>query len=181
MLDVDLGADYLAATPEQLRATLGAWLGTPQPRRPRAPRRVTSARHEQVRLAPDYGRGAALLASVHDGIRTCAPTGLPYGFSWPSGAARSYVLAGHPAIALYSTAGSGNSVLWMYTTWQDPPALADPSGTVTRGGRTYDLYTESGRLRQVAWRLGATRVWITNTLEDTLTNAQMLALAASCR
>ena len=176
------GADYLAASPAQLRATVRAWLGTAEPRRSRTagPRHVATA-HEQAQLAPDYGRGAALLASVHDGIRTCAPTALPYGFWWPSGAARSYALAGHPAIALWSTAGSGASVLWMYTTWQDPPVLADPSGTVTRGGRSYDLYTESGKLRQVAWRLGPTRVWITNTLEDTLTNAQMLALAASCR
>ena len=36
-------------------------------------------------------------------------------------------------------------------------------------------------LRQVAWQLGSTRVWITNTLRDELTNAEMLALVGSCR
>jgi hypothetical protein len=113
-------------------------------------------------------------------MRTCAPTALPQGYSWPADAARSYVLSGHPAVALYGTAGSGDSVLWMYTTWQDPPVLGKRTASLTRGGRTYDLYTQHGKLREVAWHVGATRVWITNTLESALTNAQMLALARSC-
>ena len=37
-----------------------------------------------------------------------------------------------------------------------------------------------GKVRQVAWRVGPTRVWITNTLRDDLTRQQMLALAQSC-
>jgi hypothetical protein len=68
----------------------------------------------------------------------------------------------------------------MYTTWHDAPILGSPSATIARGGRTYDLYTEHGRLRQVAWRIGATQVWLTNTLEDSVTNAQLLGLARSC-
>jgi hypothetical protein len=91
------------------------------------------------------------------------------------------VLAKHPAVALYATAGSGDSLLWMYTTWEDPPILQHPAATVTRGGRTYDLYTEHGRLRQIAWRVGATRVWLTNTLQDAVSNRALLALAGSCR
>jgi hypothetical protein len=132
-------------------------------------------------MVADGGRSRALLASVADGIRTCAPTQLPPGFFWPTGASRSYAIAGHPAIALYATAGSGDSVLWMFTTWQDPPILSSPSTTVHRGSRAYDVYTAGGRIRQVAWHVGATRAWVTNTLRDTLTNAQMLALATSCR
>jgi LCP family protein required for cell wall assembly len=178
------GADYLTASEAQLRASVRAWLGVPTRTRAmhRAPTNHAAARATPVvQLYPDGGRGAALLASVRSGIRTCAPAALPPGFYWPTGAARSYVLAAHPATALYATAGSGDSVLWMYTTWTDPPILRDPSGTLTRRGRTYALYTEHGRLRQVAFRIGATQVWITNTLQDDLTNAQMLALAESCR
>jgi hypothetical protein len=69
----------------------------------------------------------------------------------------------------------------MYTTWQDPPILASPSQTIERSGRSYDLYTAGGRLHQIGWRVGASRVWLTNTLRDKLTNAQMVALAESCR
>ena len=92
-----------------------------------------------------------------------------------------HLLAHHPATALYATAGSGDSVLWMFTTWDNPPILRGPTSTITRGGRRYDVYTAGGRLRQIAWRIGATRAWITNTLEDTIPNAQLIALAESCR
>jgi hypothetical protein len=69
----------------------------------------------------------------------------------------------------------------MYTTWQDPPALTTASATLHRGGREYQLFTERRKVRQIAWRVGATRVWLTNTLQDSVSNAQMIALAASCR
>jgi LCP family protein required for cell wall assembly len=176
------GADYLSASRAQLRATVTAWLGTAHPRRvAKSPTPRRSIAIARAPLVADGGRGASLVASAANGIRTCSPTSLPPGFWWPSDAVRSYTLAGHPAIAVYATAGSGDSALWMYTTWKDPPTLSDPSSTITRGGRSYDLYTAAGRVHEVAWRLGPTRVWLTNTLRDTLTNAQMIALARSCR
>jgi LCP family protein required for cell wall assembly len=176
------GADYLSATPGQLRATVRAWLGVKSPRprttRPAGPRATPAP---PPRLYADGGRGRALLTSVANGIRTCAPAELPPGFFWRSDSARSYAIEGHPAIALYATAGSGDSLLWMFTTWQDPPILSSPTTTIRSGGRTYDTYTSGGRIHQLAWRVGASRVWLTNTLRDTLTNAQMLAVANSCR
>jgi hypothetical protein len=48
------------------------------------------------------------------------------------------------------------------------------------GGRS-SSGARGDHLRQVAWQLGSTRVWITNTLRDELTNAEMLALMGSCR
>jgi LCP family protein required for cell wall assembly len=177
------GADYVASSPAQLRATVRAWLGTPSKRTARTASAATSRTKPAPPPAPvpDEGRGRSLLTSVANGIRTCAPTGLPQGYWWPTGAARSYVLAGHPATALYATAGSGDSLLWMYTTWQDPPILADPSSTIVRGGRSYDLYTAGGKLQEIAWHVGATRVWLTNTLRGTISNAELIALAESCR
>jgi len=177
------GADYLAASPTELRSSIHSWLAlAPRPQRhPHAAGSSARKRAPHVVLVPDEGQGRRLLAAADPGLRICAPTALPGGFFWPTGAARSYALNGHPALAAYATAGAGNSVLWMYTTWQDPPILGNPSGTLTRGGRRYDLYTEHGKLRQIAWRLGPTAVWITNTLQDTLTNAEMIALASTCR
>jgi polyisoprenyl-teichoic acid--peptidoglycan teichoic acid transferase len=176
------GADYVTASPKQLRATVRAWLGVPA-RANRAGARAARrpAVIPSVRLVPDGGGAASILASARNGIRRCTPTALPPGYRWPSGAARSYTLSGHPATALYATAGSGDSILWMYTTWQEPPTLARASATLHRGGRVYQLYTERGKLRQIAWRVGATQVWLTNTLQDSVSNAQMIALAASCR
>ena len=133
-----------------------------------------------VALAPDGGTGERLLqAQVR--IRRCAPTELPTGYWWPSEEPiRSYVLAGHPAIAAYATAGSGRSVLYMFTTWQDPPALDSPTTTVKHDGDSYQVWTEGGHIRQIAWTIGPTRAWITNTLLDELSNRQMIGLAATC-
>lgn len=131
-------------------------------------------------MVSDGGRGAALLASVGNGIRRCAPSKLPPGYVWPDGAARAYAIDGHPALAMYATAGSGRSALLMETTWQDPPVLDSPTKTVTVDGREYDLWYESGKLRQVAWRIGPTRAWLTNTLRDELSAGQLLAMAESC-
>lgn len=177
----EYGADYVASTPTQLRATMRSWEGITTAR-PRTTRRSAPRTQPPVpAVIPDGGRARALLESVANGMRTCVPRGLPPRFWWPSGAARSYVLAHHPATALYATAASGDSILWMYTTWDDPPILADPSATIRRGGRSLDVYTAGGRIHQIAWRAGSTRIWLTNTLRGTLTNAQMIALAASCR
>jgi LCP family protein required for cell wall assembly len=179
------GADYVASTPAQLRATVRAWEGIRsrgrRSVRAAAPAGKRRAVASALQLPGDGGAGRALLASVKNGMRTCAPTALPAGYRWASGAARSYVLSHHPAIALYANGDAGDSVLWMYTTWDDPPILGDPSTTVRRGGRSYDLYTNGGRIHMVAWRVGATRVWITNSLRAHLTNAEMLTLATSCK
>lgn len=110
------------------------------------------------------------------------PQALPSGYRWPEeSAARIYTLAKRPAMAAYATAGSGVSVLWMWTTWSGAPILHAPNDAVKIGSRKYHLYWESGRLRMIAWRLDETVVWITNTLRNELDKQQMLALARSCR
>lgn len=132
-------------------------------------------------IVDDGGVGRALLEPLKPAMQRCAPTALPPGFSWPTGAARAYELEGSPAIAAYATQSSGDSVLLMETTLKDPPVLSSPSRTVKRGGRAYDVWFESGKVRQVAWRVGPTRVWLTNTLRNTLSGPQLLAIAQSCK
>ncbi len=65
------------------------------------------------------------------------------------------------------------------TTWKSPPILDDPSERRRSGGRTYELFTDNGRLRMVAWRTPRAVYWVSNTLMRTLTNRQMMALARS--
>jgi LCP family protein required for cell wall assembly len=181
------GAAYLSGDQTQLRTAVRELYGLPAhvPSSAvvaAAPAPVRTPASTQVALYPDGGRAAALLQPLDARMRRCVPKALPPGYGWPyRDAARAYVLDGHPAIAMYATSGSGHSILWMFTTWSDPPILDNPSATRRAGGRTLDLYTDSGHLRQIAWNVGPTRVWITNTLRNELTNAQMLALATSCR
>jgi hypothetical protein len=65
------------------------------------------------------------------------------------------------------------------TTWRNPPLLAAAHQTRTVGGRSFDLYTDGGKLRLVAWHTPTAVYWVSNTLSLDLSNRQMLGIAAS--
>jgi LCP family protein required for cell wall assembly len=67
------------------------------------------------------------------------------------------------------------------TTWKDPPILDDPSEKRKVGHREYELHFAGDRLRLVAWRTPKATYWISNTLLQTLTKKQMMAIARSTR
>jgi polyisoprenyl-teichoic acid--peptidoglycan teichoic acid transferase len=64
--------------------------------------------------------------------------------------------------------------------WEDPPILEDPTETRTVNGREYLIYTDSGKVKLVAWHRGENTYWISNSLQQSLTNEQMLGIAESC-
>ena len=65
------------------------------------------------------------------------------------------------------------------TTWRDPPILEDPSEVRRLGGRRFELHYDGDRLRLVAWRTREGAYWISNTLLQSLSERQMLAIARS--
>lgn len=65
------------------------------------------------------------------------------------------------------------------TTWSDPPILEKKSESREIDGRTYDLFYDGDRLRLVAWHEGGNSYWVSNTLAQTLEEADMLAIATS--
>jgi LCP family protein required for cell wall assembly len=69
------------------------------------------------------------------------------------------------------------------TTWRDPPILDDPSETRIdpRTGRRLELFYDGRRLRLVAWRTKKDAYWVSNTLTQSLSESQMLAIAGSMR
>ena len=62
--------------------------------------------------------------------------------------------------------------------WSDPPLLTGPDGTETIAGRSYSLYYDDAHLHLVAWQVGPVTYWVSNTLDDELSNSQMLTLAS---
>jgi polyisoprenyl-teichoic acid--peptidoglycan teichoic acid transferase len=95
---------------------------------------------------------------------------------------RDYKLEHHPAyVVVVSQGGLGQFYDLEGTTWQGAPILRNPNQTVTIDGRNMQLYYEGRRLRVVAWHDGAAVYWLTNTLQNVLTNRQMLAIAAAAR
>jgi LCP family protein required for cell wall assembly len=63
--------------------------------------------------------------------------------------------------------------------WTDPPLFANPSATETIGGRAYLFVNDGTHIHDIGWRQGHDLYWISNTLNETLTNSQMVALARS--
>ena len=67
------------------------------------------------------------------------------------------------------------------TTWKDPPILDDAHDEVPVGKRVFELHYDGDRVRLVAWRTKHGVYWISNTLLQTLSKRQMLAIARSTR
>jgi polyisoprenyl-teichoic acid--peptidoglycan teichoic acid transferase len=65
--------------------------------------------------------------------------------------------------------------------WEDPPIVADPSETKKIHGREYDVYVDSGKVTMVAWHRGENTYWVSNSLQDSLTNDQMIGIARSAK
>jgi hypothetical protein len=64
--------------------------------------------------------------------------------------------------------------------WTDPPLFRN-ADVAYRGGRRYLLVGDGHHVKDIGWIDGKAMYWITNTIFDGLTNAQMLALAESSR
>jgi LCP family protein required for cell wall assembly len=65
--------------------------------------------------------------------------------------------------------------------WTDPPLFANPNATETIGGRTYLFVNDGEAIHDIGWRQGHDLYWVSNTLNETLTDAQMLKIAESAR
>jgi len=63
--------------------------------------------------------------------------------------------------------------------WPDPPMLENPSLTKKVNGREYQIYTDGGRVKLVAWHRGESTYWVSNDLLRSLTNEQMVGIARS--
>ncbi len=66
------------------------------------------------------------------------------------------------------------------TNWLDPPLFKD-SRTARIDGREYKLVDDGSHIHVIGWRHRGTLYWLTNTLLEDLTNAQMLAIAKSAQ
>jgi len=67
------------------------------------------------------------------------------------------------------------------TTWKEPPILSNPTETRRIGGREFELHHDGDRLRLVAWRDRDAVYWVSNTLLQSLSEEEMLGIAASAR
>jgi hypothetical protein len=62
--------------------------------------------------------------------------------------------------------------------WTESPLLSNPSQTVQIGSRTYSLYYAGEQIRTIAWHEDGAAYWIQNTLTNSVSPREMLAMAA---
>lgn len=190
----DSTLSYVSVTDENLRATREEFLGARAPRRTgdRARRpRVTGPGDLAPGMVADWAGGLSRVA----GARTRAGFTVFYpGHRLETGtydaedSPRTYTITDrggrrHRAYRIVVDAGEdlGQYYGIQGTTWTDPPILDDPSETRVVDGRKLELSYDGRRLRLVALRTADAVYWVSNTLSLSLTNAQMLDLAASLR
>jgi len=153
------------------------------------------ARTSTVEMRNALGEGQELVKAIHVREATRMPVYVPRAVTPRAAFAQStaespnprrYVIRGPHGhrfaayrLVLVENATKGQYYGVQGTTWRNPPLLAAAHQTRRIGGKTFRLYTDGGRLRLVAWYTPKAVYWVSNTLSQDLTNAQMLAVASS--
>lgn len=195
------GGAYLVASAQQRAAARRAFLAAP-PKTPSAPKPAApSRRGKRAAVAPSAaslglvdmtqtGRDYAITLGGSVGLPVYYPKQLTRGSSYEplSGGTypRAYRIKATDGTMrgayrlVVSTGEAGNYYGIEGTSWPDPPILKGPSSDHrTVGGKQLELFYDGTRLRTVGWQHGGDSYWVENTLQERLSNAQMLAIAGS--
>jgi polyisoprenyl-teichoic acid--peptidoglycan teichoic acid transferase len=187
--NADLGPSYVTASPTQIHQTVSEFLnGGTAPGHINVPAAKKGSAHPApVPAVPLTPASPSALADA-SAVAPSVPFKLYYPVRQVTAAGadpdtvRSYALHGsHAYVVVVAQGGLGQYYDLQGTDWTNPPILNNPNQTVQLGGRTVQLYFEGQRLRMVAWHDGRGVYWLVNTLQNILTNREMLAIAAAAR
>jgi len=111
------------------------------------------------------------------------PTSWVPGYSYDWAMSRTYILpTGHgnrASAVVVGTTTSGGYWHIEETRWTNPPAIASPDVVRTIKRVRYLQFYNGSQLHMVAWRAGRTLLWVSNTLDNEISNDAMMALATS--
>jgi polyisoprenyl-teichoic acid--peptidoglycan teichoic acid transferase len=190
------GIDYVVATPAQVHAAVrqflhpakaphraasvaGASGASPRARPSSAASLAPKAKRAITDSAYHVAQWRALQAHAH--LKLYMPAALPGGLGYDQYRAYSVPTGSSHARAAVVVGTAPQGGFWdvQAIAWTGAPILASPDSTRTIAGRSYSLYYDGSHLHMIAWRVGGVAYWISNTLDDELSNHQMLALATS--
>jgi LCP family protein required for cell wall assembly len=196
--NVDLklgGASYVSSTPELEHRTLDTFLyGHEALHLPASVPPVRSSRRGHHRSsAGSAAPGLGLIASSGGGEAAKSAPSMPFPLLYPTlqtgpseqQTLRTYMLPDqqhHPHHAYVAVWQQSAGAYYDFegTDWLGPPLFAH-AHTQRYGGRTYRTVDDGSHIHVVGWRSGGAFYWVTNTLLEDLSNAQMLAIAASAQ
>jgi LCP family protein required for cell wall assembly len=196
-----VGASYVTASATAVKQATSEFLGVRASNRPRAPAGPRSAARNRTRhrsSAPSSN-----LIDISGGGRQQALTlakdvrGLPIYYprmgvklsSFSVSSPRGYRICGpHHGRCWWSyrIVMSVNPVLGEYygvqgTTWKDPPIIQSPNEIRNYHGRKLMIFTDGSRIRLVAWKTRNGVYWVSNTLLQTISKRDMLAIAGAAK
>lgn len=199
-----LGPSFVSSTPDQIaqmaaRFLNGGRLPAAPPSGPSPPPSATAPPTPAAPQAAPSQPPPDLFDATADGlaqatvVRASAaplpiyyPTTLAAGSSF-DGPPRLYAIEGpkgrpYPSYRMVmSTGHAGEYYGLQATSWEDPPVLHQPSVERKIAGRAYRLYYAGTGLTMVAWRDHGAVYWLANSLSQSLSEPQMLAVATSTR
>ena len=193
---------YLSASRDKLQTTLDEFLNAQASSKPRTTSRATEADRRSARsrrkrnrasgvpgleVARREGEDQAIVGERRAHFPFYFPTLRYHGSRYAGTEPRVYTIRderGKKRRAYRLVVSKG--VIGEYygiqgTTWREPPILDDPSEIRRVNGRKLELHYDGRRLRLVAWRTRRAVYWVSNTLTQSLTTRQMIAIAASLR
>jgi LCP family protein required for cell wall assembly len=197
------GEDYVTSTPELIRASEHQFLSTHAPATLATPSRGASrapaARsHHRARRHAERARSVPGLTPLSVGVApqalALAPT-VPFPVYLPREQTLSAIPNDFHSYSVRDEQGQlhyGYRVDWYLgapgeyygiegINWHDPPLFANPSATLTVHGRSYMFVDDPPHFHDIGWRVGNTLYWVSNTLNESLSNQQLLAIAESAQ
>jgi len=190
------GGSYVTSTPELEKKTLENFLhGDEKVELPSSSAHSSSSHHHHhhsspapspaaIGLYPTTGESEAVTAALH----------VPFKVLYPrlqTGAASQETVRPYALRNVQKKIKNAYVVVWRVnmqggyydfegTNWLSPPLFKN-ARTQQIGGRTYKLVDDGSHIHVVGWRRGGQLYWVTNTLLEELSNAQMLAIAKSAQ
>ncbi|MGA2319145.1 MAG: LCP family protein [Solirubrobacteraceae bacterium] len=190
------GQSFVTSTPELEQATLADFLnGAEKVSVPRAS--PSSPRGHGHHPAMPNAASLGLLPTPSSGEEELvkASAEVPFRVLYPSlqtapasqQTVRAYTLRDndnnlrHAYVVVWQQNTLGGYYDFEGTDWLNPPIVAHPTETRRIGDTDYRIFSDGSHIHTIAWREGQVVYWLTNTLLEDLSNAQMLAIARSAQ
>lgn len=196
----EVGKSYVTASDEQVKQLTQDFLGVRDTEGPRAGDGRREGKDGGSGKEEDKDDGPTLDDAAVDGeaqAQQVDAQGVKFPIFYPTQELPGTIFPGEPSVYSIPVDGgnepAGAYRIVMHTglvgeyyglqglEWKDPPILRDPSATREIDGREYRLYYDGDRLRLVAWENRQAVYWVSNTLLQTLSEEEMLAIATSAR
>jgi len=193
------GGSYVTSTPALERATLDDFLHGHEALAlpPKPPSRHASAHHHGSSSSSSSSLRALGLVpttSTDEGEAVKASFNVPFRVLYPSA---QTVQAEQQTVRAYTLNDQQNELHHAYvevwqqniiggyydlegTDWLNPPVFAH-AHRETIDGRSFLLVDDGSHIHEIGWRDGRVLYWVTNTLLEELSNAQMVAIAKSAQ